>query len=102
MIRDGVLSPGDQLPSVRELSAALQVNPNTVAKSYLALAERGLTVSAHGSGSFVSERAGEILAAADQMKLTDLDELVRALLKTGISEEVIRQILDNALSGKGG
>lgn len=35
MIRDGVLSPGDQLPSVRELSAALQVNPNTVAKSYL-------------------------------------------------------------------
>lgn len=47
------LSPGDQLPSVRELSERLEVNPNTVAKAYRDLEVMGLLFTRRGKGVFV-------------------------------------------------
>ena len=54
-IVSGKLSPGDQLPSVRDLSARLTVNPNTIQKAFRALEEQGFTYSVTGRGSFVSD-----------------------------------------------
>lgn len=45
--------PGDQLPTIRALSERLNVNPNTVAKSYRELELKGIIVSERGSGSFI-------------------------------------------------
>lgn len=47
------LSPGEQLPSVRELSERLEVNPNTVAKAYRDLEVMGLLFTRRGKGVFV-------------------------------------------------
>lgn len=47
------LAPGDQLPSVRELSERLEVNPNTVAKAYRDLEVMGLLFTRRGKGVFV-------------------------------------------------
>jgi GntR family transcriptional regulator len=41
-VRHGLLLDGDQLPTVREVAAALVVNPNTVAKAYRDLERAGL------------------------------------------------------------
>ena len=40
-IEAGVLSPGDKLPSVRELSASLTINPNTIQRAYRELENDG-------------------------------------------------------------
>ena len=54
-ITAGRLSPRDQLPSVRELSERLDVNPNTVAKAYRDLEVMGLLYTRRGKGVFVRE-----------------------------------------------
>ena len=47
--------PGDLLPSYRGLAAQLTINPNTVAKAYAELANKGLVESRKGLGLFVAE-----------------------------------------------
>ncbi|MGK9170220.1 GntR family transcriptional regulator [Inquilinus limosus] len=54
----GELSPGERLPSVRELAESLAVAPMTVATVYRGLREAGLIETRHGSGSFVAESGG--------------------------------------------
>jgi GntR family transcriptional regulator len=54
-IASGKLKAGDQLPSVRELSERLEVNPNTVAKSYRDLEVMGLLYTRRGMGVYVNK-----------------------------------------------
>jgi GntR family transcriptional regulator len=53
LISRGVLRPGDQLPTVRQLAADLRINFNTVARAYRLLEEDGLISVQHGRGTFV-------------------------------------------------
>ncbi|HHW99476.1 MAG TPA: GntR family transcriptional regulator, partial [Firmicutes bacterium] len=53
-IAGGVLAPGEQLPSVRELAGRLAVNPNTIARAYQELEREGLIETLRGRGTFVT------------------------------------------------
>lgn len=53
-IASGALSPGEQLPTVRQLAADLVINPNTVARAYRELEHDGLLEGVPGRGSFVT------------------------------------------------
>src|ERR1700734_3100627 len=55
-MRMGVLNVGDQLPSVREVVAAVAINPNTVLKAYRDLEREGLVEARVGHGTFVLRR----------------------------------------------
>ncbi len=55
-LSSGALRPGDKIPSVRELSASLAVNPNTVARAYRDLQHMNIISSRRGEGSFISEK----------------------------------------------
>ena len=79
-IEAGVLSPGDKLPSVRELSASLTINPNTIQRAYRELENDGWIESAPGKGSFV--RLG--LRSGDKKQWQELDSAVRVLLSRGV------------------
>lgn len=57
MILDGVLKPGDPLPSVRQVAAEFQINPITVSKAYQQLVDESLVEKRRGLGMFVSEGA---------------------------------------------
>jgi GntR family transcriptional regulator len=78
-IAGGVLRPGDLVPSVRELSKQLVVNPNTVARSYRDLQTEGLLESVRGMGMEVSAAAPERCRAARR-------EIVRLRLRRAIEE----------------
>ena len=52
-LRVGILAPGDQLPTVRDVVANLAINPNTVAKAYRELELEGLIGGRPGQGTFV-------------------------------------------------
>jgi GntR family transcriptional regulator len=53
-VRLGILSPGDQLPTVKEVVGSLAINPNTVLKAYRELDHEGLVEGRRGQGTFVS------------------------------------------------
>ena len=53
-LRLGILQPGDQLPTVKEVVGSLAINPNTVLKAYRELDLEGLAEGRRGQGTFVS------------------------------------------------
>lgn len=55
LITTGILKPGTQLPTVRQLAGFLRINPNTVAKALVELQQDGYVQSRQGSGTFVAE-----------------------------------------------
>ncbi|MFZ5640712.1 MAG: GntR family transcriptional regulator [Bacillota bacterium] len=57
----GLLKPGDQLPSVRELALELTINPNTVAKAYQELERDGVITTVRGRGTFIAEKVVRLL-----------------------------------------
>ncbi len=72
-LRLGYLKPGDQLPKVRDVVAALAINPNTVLKAYKELETKGLAAGRPGQGTFVQ-------ATLSQVALPELTGLHRSLL----------------------
>ena len=65
-IRLGVLRPGDQLPTVKEVVGTLTINPNTVLRAYRELDLEGVAEGRRGVGTFVREQAAAL--PADDVK----------------------------------
>src|SRR6516164_9465635 len=78
-VAGGVLRAGELVPSVRELSKQLVINPNTVARAYRELQTEGLLESVRGMGLEVSEGAVEHCRTARR-------ELVRQRIRAAIEE----------------
>src|ERR1700689_2855579 len=53
-LRLGILKPGDQLPTVRDVVKQIAINPNTVHRAYRDLEAQGLTEGRPGSGTFIT------------------------------------------------
>jgi len=66
MLLDGVLKPGDALPSVRQVAAEYQLNPITVSRAYQELADEALVEKRRGLGMYVIEGASEKLLASER------------------------------------
>jgi GntR family transcriptional regulator len=61
MMLDGLLKPGDALPSVRQVAAEYQLNPITVSRAYQELADEALVEKRRGLGMYVTEEAAKKL-----------------------------------------
>jgi len=96
LILSGALHEGDALPSLREASQVLRINPNTVAKVYAQLEEEGLLQNRPGSGCYVQPQT-PVRDDARQRQLVEVTrDYLRQVLDLGFSpreaEEVWRQI----------
>ena len=80
-IASGLLSEGDQLPTVRQLAVDLAINPNTVVRAYRELELGGLLETHQGTGTFIS---------AQKMKRTD-----------AVRERQLAQIVGDCVSRAG-
>ena len=78
-LRLGLLSVGDQLPTVKEVVAKLAINPNTVLKAYRELEYLGLVTPRPGLGTFVTRSlADDSLAAHEPLRAELLGWLAKA------------------------
>lgn len=93
-IARGELQPEAALPSVRQLSRELVVNPNTVARAYTELEREGLLVSRPGRGFYVAQPRNDLTRAARDRRLTEqLDRWLTEAVHLGYSaEEVLRLV----------
>jgi len=71
------ISPGDRLPTVRQLAVDLSINPNTVSRAYTELELTGLVETQMGSGTFVGTRS---VARDDVEHRRLLDQLCQEFL----------------------
>jgi GntR family transcriptional regulator len=97
-VRLGVLRPGDQLPTVREVVASLAINPNTVLKAYRELEHEGVVRSRHGVGTFVERGPSDGVPVAEHAGLRrDLRRWARRATDAGLSSETIAALFEVTL-----
>ena len=82
----GIYPPGAQVPSLRELSQSLGINPNTIQKSYAELTRRGVICPSPGSGCYVAHDAKERLRERARKRLLELEALAAELYAAGLDE----------------
>lgn len=87
----GILTPKDQLPSVRSLATQIGVNPNTVAKAYQVLEEQGYVYTEKGIGCFISDNESDRLIKED--KLAEFSEIVLEMRKYHVQEEDLIRVI---------
>ena len=95
LVRSGALLPGAALPSVRQLAADLQINPNTVSKAYLLLEREEIIESRKRRGCFI---APDGPTRADSSADRRLDKALGRLLEEGASLGIERKDLLAALA----
>ena len=96
----GVLRPGDKIPSVRNLSIELSVNPNTIQKSISELDRKGLIFSVPGKGCFVTEEAKALLSAVKKGEMAEIKAKLKELFLAGIKKEELISLIEDIYSNK--
>ena len=92
--------PKQKLPSVRELSFELNVNPNTVQKALLELENIGLIFTERTNGKFVTDNEKLIDDVKNETIKKMIDDFYVSMNKIGIKNEQILQILIDERSKK--
>ncbi len=97
----GILQPGDSLPSLRETSIKLKINPLTVSKAYKQLEYEGIIVTRHGTGSFVADSVKS--AAVDYARETlgqAIDQLLSDAHQLNIDDDELIKLIQQRISAK--
>ena len=98
-LRLGLLRPGDQLPTAKEVVAQLGINPNTVLKAYRDLEREGLVAPRPGQGTFVQQSlASPSLAGTDRLQRA-LAGWVHQARAAGLTGEDMAALFDRAVRG---
>ncbi len=93
LVMCGALLPNEQLPSVRDLSVSLTVNPNTVQRAYKTLEAEGIIYSIRGKGNFVSEAPEADKRTIDSIYAAFVDA-ARELAFFGETKDAAIKVLD--------
>jgi len=98
-VTSGRIQPGQALPSVREISERLHVNPNTVTKAYRDLELLGLLYSRRGVGVTVTENAPNLCRDSTiAMVKEHLRCSIAQCVATGLDNAAIQEVVDEALA----
>lgn len=90
------LKGGDKLPSVRELSQELKVNPNTVQRSYQELERENLVFTQRGMGTFVTEDMEIINGLKRNMASNIVETFIMEMKSLGFNLEEIRELIQDS------
>jgi GntR family transcriptional regulator len=98
-LANGMLKPGDQLPTVRALAQELRVNFNTVARAYRILDEARIISTQQGRGTFITEIL--LPYVAEKLRNESLEALTKRFIdeaiRLGFSEREINQMVRDSL-----
>ena len=97
MMLDGVLKPGDALPSVRQVAADYQLNPISVSRAYQELADESLVEKRRGLGMFVTEEASKKLRSSERERFLQEEWplVVERIERLGLSARDLLQSIGN-------
>lgn len=98
-IASGEIKAGDQLPSVRQMSETLGINPNTVAKSYRDLEVMGLLYTRRGMGVYVNKGVqGRCRERCNAMIAQKLHEVTQEAKAAGMSKKEVGTVVGKSFA----
>jgi GntR family transcriptional regulator len=97
-IATGELAPDEAIPSIRQLSLRLLINPNTVIRAYRELEREGVIEMRRGLGAFVTRKAPD-LCGDERRKIIrqKLGQAIKEALDSRLSVEEVREIISTQL-----
>jgi GntR family transcriptional regulator len=96
-LRLGLLSEGEQLPTVKDVVARLAINPNTVLKAYKELEHAGLVAARPGVGTFVIKTLSDASLAAHGPLRQELNRWLAKARRAGLGEESIEALFRDCI-----
>jgi len=93
----GELKGGNKLPSVRDLSTELKVNPNTIQRAYQELERENLVYTQRGMGTFVTEDENIIRDLKKSMASNLVNNFIEDMKSLGFSLEDIMMIINEKI-----
>lgn len=93
-IISGSFKMGEKIPSVRDLSTIVKVNPNTMQKALLELEREGLIYTERTNGKFVTNDKSLIEKVKEEIIKEKLDTFLNDMKKIGITDEEIKKYLE--------
>ncbi|GAA0409946.1 GntR family transcriptional regulator [Paenibacillus motobuensis] len=96
----GKLKAGDKIPSVRELAAELQINPNTVQRTFQELEREEVVETRRGLGRYVTSEEAKIMTIKKEMAGDLLDNFINGMQELGFSNKDIASIVAEAVEIK--
>ncbi len=88
-ILSGKLNPGDKLPSVREMGLQVNVNPNTVQRTYRELEGMEIVETKRGQGTFVTEDQRILHEMREKLKQEEISAFVKSMHALGYTNNEI-------------
>ena len=101
-LRLGLIGPGDQLPTVKDVAGALAINPNTVMKAYRELEHRGLAGGRPGQGTFITGALQRVDPGAQAVLARRLRAWVQDAVSSGLDDQGIAAMFAAASRELGG
>ena len=100
LIVGGVIKSGDKIMSVRDMAAALTINPNTIVKAYKQLEQEGYIYSVLGKGYFVAEKSFAASNTRIDALTKSAEDNLKELCFLGAKKDDILNIIDDIWKGK--
>lgn len=100
-VSKGELSIGEKLPSVRELSKDLKVNPNTIQRVYQELEREEIIYTQRGMGSFITEDVELIKNLKSESVMSLIENFVGEMHNLGYSDREVIEKVKEFINSKG-
>jgi Predicted transcriptional regulators len=95
-IARGEIKLGEKIPSVRELSQRLKINPNTVMRAYQELERDGLSETRRGQGTFITTSREKVKKVKHELAYEAVSTFVSSMKDLGIDKETADSLLKEA------
>jgi len=95
----GDIAPGDRIPSIRELSAAMRVNTNTIQRVYQEMERDGIIISKRGTGYYLTEDSKMTEKMRRDLTLDSVKRFVDEMCELGLKKNEILGELESFMKG---
>lgn len=96
------LSPGDKLPSVREMAVQSGVNPNTIQRTYSELERMDIVETRRGQGTFVTEKEEALSILNEKVQEEVIELFIKNMKELGLTKEQMIKGVERYLAQRGG
>ena len=96
----GEISPGEKLPSVREMAIQSGVNPNTIQRTYGELERMGVVETKRGQGTFMTEQIDMKRQLRTEIQREMIETFIQNMRGIGVKDGEITEAIEQFLMGK--